>query len=149
MRRCRLRSRSPKPWRPHTSRASSRDLKPANIKVRPDGTVKVLDFGLAKALEPWPHRRRTRSDSPTITSPALTQMGIILGTAAYMSPEQAKGRQVDKRSDVWAFGAVVYEMLSRQRAFKGDDICDTLAAVCAGHRLDGAPPWTAGVGAAS
>ena len=93
-----------------------------------DDATKVLDFGLAKALEP----ALTSADvaqSPTITSPALTQMGVILGTAAYISPEQAKGRQADKRSDVWAFGAVLYEMLSGQRAFKGDDISDTLAAV--------------------
>jgi serine/threonine-protein kinase len=106
-----------------------RDLKPANIKVRPDSTVKVLDFGLAKAMEPVSAPNADVTVSPTITSPAMTQMGIILGTAAYMSPEQAKGRQVDKRSDVWAFGAVLYEMLSGQRAFKGDDISDTLAAV--------------------
>jgi protein kinase-like protein len=106
-----------------------RDLKPANIKLRPDGTVKVLDFGLAKALEPVAVKGEDETASPTITSPAMTQMGIILGTAAYMSPEQAKGRQADKRSDVWAFGAVLYEMLSGQRAFKGDDISDTLAAV--------------------
>ena len=106
-----------------------RDLKPANIKLRPDGTVKVLDFGLAKALEPAAARAGDATISPTITSPAMTQLGVILGTAAYMSPEQAKGRQADKRSDVWAFGAVLYEMLSGQRAFKGDDIADTLAAV--------------------
>ena len=106
-----------------------RDLKPANIKVRPDGTVKVLDFGLAKALEPIAAPSADVTASPTITSPAMTRMGVILGTAAYMSPEQAKGRQADKRSDVWAFGAVLYEMLSGQRAFKGDDISDTLAAV--------------------
>jgi serine/threonine-protein kinase len=106
-----------------------RDLKPANIKVRPDGTVKVLDFGLAKALEPAGMIGGDVMSSPTITSPAMTQLGMILGTAAYMSPEQAKGRQADKRSDVWAFGAVLYEMLSGQRAFKGDDVSDTLAAV--------------------
>ena len=106
-----------------------RDLKPANVKVRPDGTVKVLDFGLAKALEPALAPSGSATESPTITSPAMTRMGMILGTAAYMSPEQAKGRQADKRSDVWAFGAVLYEMLSGRRAFKGDDIADTLAAV--------------------
>jgi eukaryotic-like serine/threonine-protein kinase len=106
-----------------------RDLKPANIKVRPDGAVKVLDFGLAKALEPVEVGRGDVTASPTITSPALTQIGMILGTAAYLSPEQVKGRPADKRSDVWAFGAVLYEMLSGQRAFKGEDISDTLAAV--------------------
>jgi serine/threonine protein kinase len=102
-----------------------RDLKPANIKVRADGTVKVLDFGLAKALEPASALGASAglalSQAPTITTPAMTQAGMILGTAAYMSPEQAKGRTVDKRSDVWAFGAVLYEMLSGKRAFGGDD----------------------------
>jgi serine/threonine-protein kinase len=106
-----------------------RDLKPANIKLRPDGTVKVLDFGLAKALEPAGASGTEVTSSPTITSPAMTQVGMILGTAAYMSPEQAKGRPADKRSDVWAFGAVLYEMLAGQRAFKGDDVAETLAAV--------------------
>src|SRR5439155_21984104 len=81
-----------------------RDLKPANIKVRSDGTVKVLDFGLAKAMESAAGSSASMSMSPTITTPAMTQAGMILGTAAYMSPEQAKGRAVDKRSDVWAFG---------------------------------------------
>ena len=88
-----------------------RDLKPANIKVRSDGTVKVLDFGLAKAMEPAAGSSPSLSMSPTITTPAMTQAGIILGTAAYMSPEQARGKTVDKRADIWAFGCVVYEML--------------------------------------
>jgi len=107
-----------------------RDLKPANVKVRPDGTVKVLDFGLAKAIEPaGAASGNSASISPTITTPAMTEMGMILGTAAYMSPEQAKGRAVDKRADIWAFGAVLYEMLTGQRAFAGEDVSDTLAAV--------------------
>src|SRR5215204_3335391 len=113
-----------------------RDLKPANVKLRPDGTVKVLDFGLAKALDS-PSTINT-SQSPTITTPAMTGMGVILGTAAYMSPEQAKGRQADKRSDVWAFGAVLYEMLTGQRAFNGEDVSDTLATV-----LKSEPDWNA------
>ena len=104
-----------------------RDLKPANVKLRPDGTVKVLDFGLAKAAEAG--TASGDAHSPTITSPAMTQMGVILGTAAYMSPEQAKGRPADKRSDVWAFGCVVFEMLSGKRAFAGEDVADTLALV--------------------
>jgi eukaryotic-like serine/threonine-protein kinase len=115
-----------------------RDLKPANVKVRPDGTVKVLDFGLAKAIEPVSGAGADVTAAPTITSPAMTQMGVILGTAAYMSPEQAKGRVADKRSDVWAFGCVLYEMLTGKRAFAGDDVSDTLAAV-----LRGEPDWSA------
>jgi hypothetical protein len=106
-----------------------RDLKPVNIKLRPDGTVKVLDFGLAKALEPAGLLSSSQSMSPTITTPAMTQMGMILGTAAYMAPEQAKGKPADKRSDVWAFGCVLYEMLTRRRAFDGEEVTDTLAAV--------------------
>jgi serine/threonine-protein kinase len=116
-----------------------RDLKPANIKVRPDGTVKVLDFGLAKALEPTGAMAPSVSQSPTITSPALmTGVGVLLGTAAYMSPEQAKGRPADKRSDIWAFGCVLYEMLTGKRAFEGEDVSDTLASV-----LRGEPDWSA------
>src|ERR1700704_2094971 len=95
-----------------------RDLKPANIKVRPDGTVKVLDFGLAKALEATGAMSSSASMSPTITTPAMTQAGMILGTAAYMAPEQAKGREADKRSDIWAFGCVLYEMLTGKRVFE-------------------------------
>jgi len=111
-----------------------RDLKPANIKLRPDGVVKVLDFGLAKALEPASGISAGVTALPTITSPAMmTRMGVILGTAAYMAPEQAKGRPADRRSDVWAFGCVLYEMLTGKRAFEGEDISDTLAAVLRGE----------------
>jgi Tol biopolymer transport system component len=107
-----------------------RDLKPANIKVRPDGAVKVLDFGLAKAIEPAAGSSSSVSMSPTMLSPAqMSGAGVILGTAAYMAPEQARGKVVDKRADIWAFGVVVYEMLTGRRAFEGDEISDVLAAV--------------------
>ena len=107
-----------------------RDLKPANIKLRGDGTVKVLDFGLAKALEPAGAISPDVAQSPTITSPALmTRVGMLLGTAAYMSPEQARGKPVDRRTDIWAFGCVLYEMLSGRRAFDGAEVTDVLARV--------------------
>jgi serine/threonine-protein kinase len=105
-----------------------RDLKPANVKVRADGTVKVLDFGLAKAMDPAGADSGSLANSPTMTSPA-TAMGMILGTAAYMSPEQARGKPVDKRADVWAFGVVLFEMLTGRRAFEGNEVSDVLASV--------------------
>ena len=120
----------------HEQGIMHRDFKPANIKLRPDGTVKVLDFGLAKPSEAS-SSVSALSMSPTITSPAMTMGGVILGTAAYMSPEQAKGKPVDRRADVWAFGCVMYEMLTGQRPFAGDDVSDTLAFV-----LTKEPDWT-------
>jgi eukaryotic-like serine/threonine-protein kinase len=113
----------------HEAGIIHRDLKPANVKVRPDGTVKVLDFGLAKALAPDDARATADAmNSPTLTARA-TQMGTVLGTAAYMAPEQARGRAVDRRADIWAFGAVLYEMLTGRRAFEGEDVSVTLASV--------------------
>jgi eukaryotic-like serine/threonine-protein kinase len=107
-----------------------RDLKPANIKLRPDGTVKVLDFGLAKAAVSDSSASST-DYSPTITTPAATRLGVIMGTAAYMSPEQARGKPLDKRSDIWAFGCVLYEMLTARRPFVGEDVTDVMAAILA------------------
>jgi len=131
----------------HDAGVTHRDLKPANIKVRPDGTVKLLDFGLAKmpAAE-GSGVSANAMNSPTLTAAAFaagygepgTQIGVILGTAAYMSPEQARGRPVDRRADVWAFGCVLFEMLSGRRPFIGSDISETLAAV-----IKDEPAWSA------
>jgi len=115
--------------RAHEQGIVHRDLKPANIKVRPDGTVKVLDFGLAKAVEPAVAVSSSVSMSPTITSPAFSQAGWIVGTAAYMAPEQAAGKPVDRRADIWAFGVVLWEMLTGRRLFEGETVSHTLADV--------------------
>ena len=108
-----------------------RDLKPANIKVRPDGTVKVLDFGLARAFDASSSIASsvdTLANLPTITTPAMTAAGVILGTAAYMSPEQGRGQVVDRRADVWAFGCVLFEMLTGRRVFDGSSVVDAIDA---------------------
>ena len=118
-----------------------RDLKPANVKISPAGVVKVLDFGLARAMSaeeaPGSGLSRDLANSPTFASPAMTAMGMILGTAAYMSPEQARGKVADRRSDVWAFGAVLFEMLTGAPPFRGDDMSEVLAGV-----LKDEPAWT-------
>src|SRR5262245_48612027 len=132
----------------HEQSIIHRDLKPANIKITTNGDVKVLDFGLAKLAGPpeggayAPNvgagfSRPDLSISPTITSPMMTGVGVLLGTAAYTAPEQAKGRPADKRSDIWAFGCVMYEMLTGKRAFGGEDVSDTLATV-----LKSDPDWS-------
>jgi eukaryotic-like serine/threonine-protein kinase len=112
----------------HEAGIIHRDLKPANIKLRPDGTVKVLDFGLAKALEST-SSTALLANSPTFTSPAVTEAGVILGTAAYMSPEQARGKPVERRADMWAFGCVLFEMFTGKAAFGGETVTDVLGAI--------------------
>jgi dipeptidyl aminopeptidase/acylaminoacyl peptidase/predicted Ser/Thr protein kinase len=124
----------------HEAGVIHRDLKPANVKVRADGTVKVLDFGLGKALTSDPLTSpASLTNSPTITSPVgVTGIGVLLGTAAYMAPEQARGKAVDKRADIWAFGCVVYEMLAGNQLFDGATATDSIALV-----LTKEPDWTA------
>jgi serine/threonine protein kinase/tetratricopeptide (TPR) repeat protein len=122
----------------HAQGIIHRDLKPANIKVRPDGTVKVLDFGIAKALAADGPRAATATQLPTVAAPGLTQAGAILGTAAYMSPEQARGRVAGKPADIWAFGCVLYEMLTGRSPFAGETSSDTIAKTIAQD-----PDWNA------
>lgn len=111
----------------HEKHITHRDLKPGNIMVKPDGTIKVLDFGLAKVSTPV-GTDLSPEDSPTLTM-AATQMGMILGTAHYMAPEQAKGKEVDKRADIWAFGVVLYELVTGSRPFHGTDMPEILASI--------------------
>jgi serine/threonine protein kinase/WD40 repeat protein len=124
----------------HERNIVHRDLKPGNIKITPSGTVKVLDFGLAKINPSGDREGAAPDDSPTLTMNE-TKAGVILGTAAYMSPEQARGKKVDKRADIWAFGVVLHELLTGRRLFAGEDVTDTLAAVLrAEPEWDGVPP---------
>src|SRR5262245_36253676 len=124
----------------HTHGIIHRDLKPANVKLRSDGIVKVLDFGLAKALDQksgTPDQGSVDCTDSTLTA-VMTQAGTLVGTVAYMSPEQASGQPVDARSDIWAFGCVLFEMLAGRRPFRGDSLSETVAAV-----LSHEPDWTA------
>jgi len=118
----------------HEKGVIHRDLKPANVKVTPEGKVKILDFGLAKAFEAETPVTDI-SQSPTLTE-EMTRAGVILGTAAYMSPEQARGKPVDKRADIFAFGSMLFELLTGNRAFEGETVTDTIASV-----LKGEPEW--------
>ncbi len=145
-------ARGPLPWRDalaiarqiadgleaaHDKGIIHRDLKPANLKITPDGTVKILDFGLAKALSP----DGSAAGADPVTSPTITNataLGVILGTAVYMAPEQARGRAVDRRADIWAFGNVLYELLTGRRAFDGEDVADILVKI-----LERDPDWSA------
>src|SRR5207302_11013545 len=119
----------------HEKNIVHRDLKPANVKITPEGAVKILDFGLAKAFSEDPSSTADPYSSPTLTM-GQTLAGMILGTAAYMAPEQARGKTVDKRADIWAFGVVLYEMLTGRRLFQGEDISEILAAV-----IKDGPQW--------
>jgi Tol biopolymer transport system component/predicted Ser/Thr protein kinase len=121
----------------HEAQIVHRDLKPANVKITPDGQVKILDFGLARATLGEGGDETDLANSPTITA-AMTQAGVVLGTAAYMSPEQARGKVVDRRADIWAFGVILFEMLSGKRLFSGETVSDTFAAV-----LRAEPDWDA------
>ena len=120
----------------HEKNIVHRDLKPANIKITPEGVVKILDFGLAKAMELPPSEEGNPENSPTLTIGA-TKAGTNLGTAAYMAPEQAKGKAADKRSDIWSFGVILYELLTGKRPFQGESVVETLGAV-----MNKEPDWT-------